>query len=99
MEYVSVLDGVKEFTANMLQQLDLRVEAMNLGLFNHNFATVPYVVFPQPIYDLISEAVLVETFERGDNISQYPKLVNQSITDLDIITTMKNQKLLKSLPD
>ncbi len=47
----------------MHPQVDLAREARHLWQFNYNFRHSRYVTFPYPVYPLVSDEVLVETFE------------------------------------
>jgi aarF domain-containing kinase len=51
-----------------LLQVDLSREASNLQRFNTNFRRARGVSFPMPLYPLVSEDVLVESFEDGKHI-------------------------------
>ena len=44
-------------------QVDLAREARHLWQFNYNFRHSRHVTFPYPVYPLVSDEVLVETFE------------------------------------
>lgn len=52
-------------------QVDFCQEARNLWQFNINFRKSSNVRFPSPLYPLVNEEVLVETFEPGKLISTY----------------------------
>ena len=47
----------------LVYQVDLAREARHLWQFNYNFRHSRYVTFPYPVYPLVSDEVLVETFE------------------------------------
>lgn len=53
------------------EQLDLRNEARNLDRFNANFRRWPECWFPEPLKPLVTEDVLVETFEYGESVLRY----------------------------
>ena len=46
-------------------QIDFRVEASNLRRFLHNFRDMRDVTFPTPVDPLVTDDVLVETYEEG----------------------------------
>jgi len=71
LDYLSMKDSVGQFRDIMLPQLDLRVEARNLKRFRRDFADDPQVEFPQPILDLSSDKVLVESFIHGEHILNF----------------------------
>ena len=67
---------VDQFATNFYMQLDFRDEAHFLSMFGSNFGSSFWkaiVSFPQPVDGLISEHVLVETFERGESVAHYLK--------------------------
>ena len=45
--------------------MNLKVEGYNLHRFRKNFKNQSLVHFPTPLYPLVNEDVLVETFEEG----------------------------------
>lgn len=61
-----------QFGAPMREQLDLRAEAAHLARFADNFRWWWGVRFPLPAAPtMVTEDVLVESFEEGDHISSY----------------------------
>ncbi len=54
----------------MHPQVDLAREARHLWQFNYNFRHSRYVTFPYPVYPLVSDEVLVETFEARNPCAQ-----------------------------
>lgn len=64
-------ESLKQFAAPLQEQVDLSREGFYLHAFNYNFRKESSVGFPVPLYPLVSEAVLVETFEPGEHISSY----------------------------
>jgi aarF domain-containing kinase len=71
LDYLSIKDSVQQFRDIMLPQLDLRVEARNLKRFRRDFSGDERVSFPQPISELTSEKVLVESFVHGEPILKF----------------------------
>jgi aarF domain-containing kinase len=71
LDYLSIRDSVLQFRSIMIPQLDLTCEARNLTRFTRDFANEEGVVFPQPIMDVTSKQVLVETFLHGEPILNY----------------------------
>ncbi|RPA80003.1 ABC1-domain-containing protein [Ascobolus immersus RN42] len=65
MEWLSLPDEVRLFGEMMRLQLDLRIEATNLGAFRRNFRTRPTVAFPLPYSDYSTRDVLIEEFAHG----------------------------------
>jgi aarF domain-containing kinase len=64
-------ESVAQFGAPLKEQLNLAQEAQHLARFNRNFRKWRNLSFPKPIFPLVSEDVLVETFEEGRLISNY----------------------------
>mmetsp|Transcript_11264 Transcript_11264/g.21077 ORF Transcript_11264/g.21077 Transcript_11264/m.21077 type:complete len:516 (+) Transcript_11264:238-1785(+) len=95
LDYLSMKDSVEQFRDIMLPQLDLRVEARNLNRFRRNFADDPRVDFPQPISELTTDKVLVESFIHGEPILNYceegrkPKKDREQLAELGLETVMK----------
>ena len=71
MKWMSLVEATDKFAESMREQLDLVTEAYNLVRFQHNFEHFPKVRFPTPIFPLCSERVLVESFEKGEKVSEY----------------------------
>jgi ubiquinone biosynthesis protein len=61
---------VKSFQQDMYNQLDFRIEADNLILFNA-LHLCQDIVFPDPLDDYIGSLVLVESFEEGSLMSEW----------------------------
>lgn len=68
-------ESVRQFGGPLREQLDLSVEASHLERFAHNFRRWRNVVFPRPIYPLVTPGVLVESFEVGSAINGYVSAV------------------------
>jgi predicted unusual protein kinase regulating ubiquinone biosynthesis (AarF/ABC1/UbiB family) len=69
-----VKETVDQFACNFQAQLDFRDEARNLNTFNERFSGYFWnglVSFPRPIEGLISEHVLVETYETGESVAHF----------------------------
>eukprot|EP00891_Asterochloris_glomerata_P006606 jgi/Astpho2/6606/fgenesh1_pm.00101_%23_7_t len=90
-------ESIRQFGAPLKEQLDLAVEATHLARFNKNFKTWRNLSFPAPVYPLVTENVLTETFEEGRLISSYvDKPTNKySITLANIGLSGYLQMLLK----
>ncbi|KAL3942172.1 MAG: hypothetical protein SGBAC_003597 [Bacillariaceae sp.] len=94
LEYLSLSDTIRQFRDTMLPQLDLTLEASHLTRFNKNFANDDQVGFPEPINDLTTRQVLVETFCEGIPIMEYtkpetPKNEREQLAMLGLKTTLK----------
>ncbi|XP_051135944.1 uncharacterized protein LOC127254731 isoform X2 [Andrographis paniculata] len=64
-------ESLQQFAVFMMSQVDLAREAANLSRFIYNFRSWKDVSFPKPLYPLVHPAVLVETYEHGENILHY----------------------------
>ena len=71
---LQINDTVAQFASNFYMQLDFRDEAENLRRFHRHFASGFWraiVSFPTPLDDLVSQHVVVETFEKGESVAEY----------------------------
>jgi aarF domain-containing kinase len=92
LQYLSLVDSVRQFRDIMLPQLNLTLEAKHLARFNRDFASDEHVSFPHPITDLTSTKVLTETFVRGKPILEYVTATDQErydLASLGLSTTLK----------
>ncbi|KAM9887285.1 hypothetical protein OXX79_013762, partial [Metschnikowia pulcherrima] len=62
MEWLSLPDEVEQFGILMRLQLDLRIEALNLAKFRHNFRNRLDIHFPKPFLTFSTRDVLVEEY-------------------------------------
>ena len=65
MQYMKLQESIAIFTKMMYQQLDFRIEAVNLLHFRENFKDDDQFVFPEPYLNLTTPHLLVESFEEG----------------------------------
>ena len=65
MQYMKLEESMSIFTKMMDQQLDFRIEAVNLIHFRENFKDDDQFVFPDPYLNLTTPHLLVESFEEG----------------------------------
>ena len=85
-------ESLMQFGAPMKEQLDLRSEAAHLDDFAENFKWWRQVRFPLPAIGMVTEDVLVETFENGDHISSYigrESPYNHKLADLGLTCYLK----------
>ncbi|KAG0579209.1 hypothetical protein KC19_4G081900 [Ceratodon purpureus] len=72
LRWLNLRQSIDQFSHTMTSQADLRVEAINLQRFYNNFEGLhKTVVWPKLIPDLVSEGVIVETFERGSALHEF----------------------------
>ena len=64
-------ETLAQFELPLREQVDFEHEARSLWRFCYNFRDRDGVRFPQPMYPLVSPAVLVETFESGGAITEH----------------------------
>ncbi|XP_069019724.1 uncharacterized aarF domain-containing protein kinase 2 isoform X1 [Embiotoca jacksoni] len=94
LKWLSVCEIIGEFEKLMTKQIDLRFEAKNIERFRENFLDVDYVKFPTPLRPFVTRAVLVETFEESEPISNFlssdiPEEVKQRIARMGVDTLLK----------
>jgi len=65
LKYLSFRDTILEFEKVLIDQMDLSHEGTNLCRLTENFEDDQDIFFPQPIQNMVSENVLVETFIHG----------------------------------
>lgn len=70
MEWLSLPDEVEQFSILMRLQLDLRIEAMNLAKFRHNFKDRLDIHFPRPFLNFSTRDVLVEEYIKAIPMSK-----------------------------
>ncbi|KAF6153939.1 hypothetical protein GIB67_023716 [Kingdonia uniflora] len=71
LNWLRLDESVQQFGIFMLSQVDLAREAAHLSRFIYNFRRWKDVSFPKPLYPLVHPAVLVESYEQGDNVLHY----------------------------
>ncbi|GJT33088.1 probable serine/threonine-protein kinase abkC [Tanacetum coccineum] len=71
LRWLRLDESIQQFAVFMMSQVDLAREAAHLSRFIYNFRRWKDVSFPRPLYPLVHPAVLVETFEHGENILHY----------------------------
>lgn len=94
LEYLSMGDTIRQFRDIMLPQMDLELEAKHLKRFNRDFANDDNVSFPDPLDELTTSQVLVETFVEGTPILEYtkpdvPTETKKKLALLGLETTLK----------
>lgn len=62
MSWISLPDQVAMFGEMMREQLDFRVEARNLQIFQRNFRDRYTVTFPTPLTQFVTKEMLIEEF-------------------------------------
>eukprot|EP00775_Hariotina_reticulata_P001577 gene1577-1918_t len=68
-------ESVRQFGGPLQEQLDLSVEAAHLSRFGRNFRGWRNVKFPTPIFPLVTQDVLVESFEPETGLHAYLKML------------------------
>lgn len=71
---LGVDETVAQFASNFYMQLDFRDEADNLRRFSKQFGSSFWraiVSFPTPVDSLVSQHVVVESFEEGESVASY----------------------------
>ncbi|KAH7425318.1 hypothetical protein KP509_11G049200 [Ceratopteris richardii] len=78
LRWLRLDESVHQFAVFMMTQVDLAREAAHLSRFSYNFRSWRDVSFPRPVYPLVHPAVLVESFEQGESVSNYIDLPDNS---------------------
>ncbi|GAV74441.1 ABC1 domain-containing protein [Cephalotus follicularis] len=71
LKWLRLDESIQQFAVFMMSQVDLAREAAHLNRFIHNFRGCKDVSFPKPLYPLVHPAVLVETYEKGENVLRF----------------------------
>ncbi|CAO2836020.1 unnamed protein product [Amaranthus hypochondriacus] len=71
LKWLRLDESLQQFAVFMMSQVDLSREAAHLSRFIYNFRRWKDVSFPKPFYPLVHPAVLVETYEHGQNVLHY----------------------------
>ncbi|KAK9144660.1 hypothetical protein Sjap_004563 [Stephania japonica] len=71
LNWLRLDESVQQFAVFMMSQVDLAREAAHLSRFIYNFRRWRDVSFPKPLYPLVHPAVLVETYEQGENVLHF----------------------------
>jgi aarF domain-containing kinase len=74
LEWLKLSETMSQFSATIASQTDLAVEGKHLYLFNHYFKLWKGVSFPKPI--ILTDSILVESFEYGDTVDKYVKTIS-----------------------
>lgn len=85
LKVLSLPDMSRQFCSIMDTQLNLLNEANNLNKFRKNFEKDQDVVFPFPYMNYCSENVLVESFEKGELLTEYIKTPSKYDVQLSYI--------------
>ncbi|KAH0944567.1 hypothetical protein HN011_002009 [Eciton burchellii] len=93
LHWLSLTDCVDEFARIMENQIDMRLEAINLEKFSANFSRRNDVMFPYPYMHLTHRKVLVESFHEGLSISNYLEhddaVLQRKLAKIGIATILK----------
>ncbi|KAG6546582.1 hypothetical protein Mapa_011771 [Marchantia paleacea] len=93
LRWLKLRESVDQFSHTLTAQADLRVEAENLARFQKNFESLhSTVIFPKLIPDLVSEGVIVESFERGSALHEFLRhrsSLNTQIAAVGVDTYLK----------
>lgn len=95
LRWLRLDESVRQFAVFMMTQVDLAREAAHLSRFSYNFRSWRDVSFPRPVYPLVHPAVLVESFEQGESVSNYIDLpadnskVNRKLAYIGTNTILK----------
>ncbi|CAI5511968.1 unnamed protein product [Closterium sp. Naga37s-1] len=72
LKWIRLQDSLEQFSHTMREQADLRVEAYHASrLYNDFYPVRERVVIAQVLPHLVSEGVIVESFERGEPLHRF----------------------------
>ena len=71
LEWMHVKETLGQFETTLAAQVYFSTEAAQLLEFSHSFRHWKSVHFPSPVFPLVQDSVLVETFEEGRPIMEY----------------------------
>ncbi|CCH59268.1 hypothetical protein TBLA_0B04310 [Henningerozyma blattae CBS 6284] len=80
MEWLSLPDEVQQFEIFMNLQLDLRIESMNLSMFNKNFENFPNIKFPKSFTEITTNNVLFEEYIKAFPMEHFLKIKMKLMT-------------------
>lgn len=83
LKWLRLDESIQQFAIFMMSQVDLSREAANLSRFIYNFRRWKDVSFPRPLYPLVHPAVLVETYEDGENILRYIEELEEPMKEFE----------------
>jgi aarF domain-containing kinase len=79
LSWLKLSETMSQFSATIASQTDLSTEGRHLYLFNHFFKRWRGVSFPSPI--ILTNSILVETFEFGDSVDKYARNLRCKVED------------------
>ena len=88
LNWINLKDSMAQFSDTISSQIRLDIEGRHLYQFNNNFDHWKDTKFPEPI--IMTESVLVESFEEGQSVKKYADIF---ASKLATAITMKDQKL------
>ncbi|CAI9303665.1 unnamed protein product [Lactuca saligna] len=97
LNWLRLDESIQQFAVFMMSQVDLAREAAHLSRFIYNFRRWKDVSFPRPLYPLVHPAILVETFEHGENILHYVDALDGNVGIKTGLAHIGTHALLKML--
>ena len=92
LEWLKLSETMSQFSSTIASQTKLDVEGRHLFLFNHYFRHWKGISFPKPI--VLTESILIETFEYGESVAQYvEKLSSTKKNDDGLSESIKRSDL------
>ena len=82
LKWLKLSETMSQFSATIASQTDLGVEGRHLYLFNHYFKNWKGVSFPKPI--ILTQSILVESFEFGDSVDKYSRTISCTNNNLQV---------------
>nr|XP_043630092.1 probable serine/threonine-protein kinase abkC [Erigeron canadensis] len=97
LKWLRLDESIQQFAVFMMSQVDLTREAAHLSRFIYNFRRWKDVSFPMPLYLLVHPAILMETFEHGENILHYVDELEGHVGIKSGLAHIRTHALLKML--
>jgi len=79
LDWLNLSNSLSQFSETIAAQTRLDVEGKHLILLNRNFKKWKNIGFPRPI--VLSESVLIESFELGSSVSEYTEIYKSNDKD------------------
>jgi predicted unusual protein kinase regulating ubiquinone biosynthesis (AarF/ABC1/UbiB family) len=82
MDWLKLSETMSQFSSTIASQTKLDIEGRHLYLFNHYFRRWRGVTFPKPM--ILTESVLVESFEHGESVAHYTETLSNHVGGSDV---------------
>ena len=93
LKNISLGESAKQFSKVMTDQIDMKLEASNLIIFQKKWERENWVSFPTPIAGMITKNVLVETLMDGISIEKFMGMASEVEGKVDKAVVKLKHKL------